>query len=61
MLARLIRLIVLFLLFYLLYRFLKNFWRHLKGEFPVRGKPKGKESLDLKDEDVEDADYEDIE
>ncbi len=47
------------LVVYLGYRFLKMFWKKTPPKEEIGGKQKG-EPLDFKDEDVEDAHFEDI-
>ncbi|MCZ6818055.1 MAG: hypothetical protein O7G31_01005 [Calditrichaeota bacterium] len=56
-----IRLVFYGLVFYFAYKLVSHVLRLFGGEKPrVEGKPKSKSSLDLNQNDIEDADYEDI-
>ena len=60
----LLRLLIWGILFYLIYKFLGKVFRNIFGienrpRSEVKGKPKGN-SLDLDDQDIEDADFEEI-
>jgi hypothetical protein len=60
----LLRLIIWGIVFYLIYRFLSNVFRNLFGiesekRSEVKGEPKGN-SFNIDDQDIEDADFEEI-
>lgn len=56
----LLRLILWGLLFYLAYKVITNLLQPGNHKSEVQGKKQGKPSLDLKNQDVEDADFEDL-
>ena len=56
---RLLQLIIWGLFFYLAFKLIANIFKPEKREPEVKGKPE-KSSLDLRNQDVEDADFEDI-
>jgi hypothetical protein len=56
----LLRLIFYGFLFYFVYKFVKNFIQGKGQKTKVKGKRKGNPPLNLRDEDIEDADYEEL-
>lgn len=56
----LLRLIFYGFLFYFVYKFVKNFIKGKEPKTKVKGKRKGNPPLNLRDEDIEDADYEEL-
>jgi hypothetical protein len=56
----LLRLLFYGLLFYFAYKIIRNIFSGVEKKAQVKGNRKGRPPLDLKDEDVEDADFEDL-
>lgn len=56
----LLRLIIYGLLFYFVYKFVKNFMKGKEERTEVKGNRKGNPPLNLREEDIEDADYEEL-
>lgn len=56
----LLRLLLYGLLFYFAYKVISNLFSGEKKKTQIRGNKKGRPPLDLSNEDVEDADFEDL-